>query len=255
MSREEENKQFESESSRFGLPEGYFQQSARSVLNRVEWLEEHKVYARLGSLERKPPFGVPAGYFAGAEQRMELLDFPNLAALKKHYPFAVPADYFEELEVMSLSKAMDGEEPDLSALPKPSPFRVQDTYFIENSARLEQMLGKQPEKSRVIRLFGARTVRFAAAALLLLALGTWLYTTYRPARAVLPDEDCATIACLDRQELLKSKTLENLETDELYDLVNSKELEKKLENKNAAPGQKAADSLDDAAMDDLMDEI
>jgi hypothetical protein len=251
MSHEEENMQFDKEGSRFGLPEGYFQQSARSVVNKVEWLEEHKAYPLLGSLGRKSLFQVPGGYFMAAGQKLELLNYPALAALKKQRAFTVPKGYFEELEVSLLAKAMNGETPDFIKLPKQESFRVQETYFAENAARLEQQLLKQNKGARVISLFGSRTARIAAA-ILTIALGTWLYRVYTPGPAT---GDCGTIACLDRQELLKSKALESLETDELYDLVNSKKLEKQLENKAAAPQKNKVDSLDDETMDDLMDEI
>jgi hypothetical protein len=252
MSHEEENKQFDKEGSRFGLPEGYFQQSARSVFNKVEWLEEHKTYPLLGSLGQKNPFQVPGSYFREAGQKLELLEYPALAAIKKQPVFTVPEGYFEELEVAVLAKAMDEEEPRLNLLPKQEPFGVKETYFAENAARLEQMLSKQNKEARVIRLFGSRTARVAIAAMLTVALGAWLYRVYAPDPGA---EDCGTIACLEKQELLKSKALESMETDELYDLVNSKKLEEKLQNKEKVSGKEVPDSLEDELIDELPDEI
>ena len=252
MSQEEENKQFEKEGSRFGLPEGYFQQSARSVVNKVEWLEEHKPYPVLASLGHKNPFGIPAGYFNGAAQHLELLNYPALAAVKKQQAFAVPAGYFEELEVAALATVITDEEPVFVLPPKQEPFRVPDAYFAEKAARLEQRVLKQNKQGRVIRLFASKVTRMAAAALFVMALGTWLYRVYAPAAET---GDCGTIACLERRELLKSKALESMETEELYDLVNSKKLEEKLQNKEKAPAVQAPDTIEDELIDELPDEI
>ena len=252
MTQEEENMPFDrSAPNPFGLPEGYFQQSASSVLNRIEWLEEHKAFPRLSVL-RQQAFGFPEHYFEGSAQRLELLETPVLWSLKKQQPFSVPAGYFESLELAGLTAITGEEENVLAAIPKRNAFAIADTYFTENETKLKQMLSKQPQPARVISLFGPK-VRMAAAAMLVAVLGLWIYRMNTPAPAEL--KDCGTIACLDKMDLLKSKHLDNLETDDLYDLVNSKDLEKKLSGQEGTVQPKSADSIDDDLMDELPDEI
>jgi hypothetical protein len=85
-------------------------------------------------------------------------------------------------------------------------------------------------------------------------LGIWLYNFYFTPVAV---KDCGTMACVDKIDLLKVKHLEGLDNDELYELVNSKKLEQKLEkkpNKNSEK-QDSVNELDERVTDALLEEI
>lgn len=251
MTPEEENMPFDRTGpSSFGLPEGYFEQSARAVFNKVEWLEEHKEFPMLLSLQVTKAFSVPAGYF---EKDGELLQYPALLAIKKQRPFTVPGGYFEAQELNELSTVLNGKEEVLAFIPKQNGFRVTDTYFEKKEVQLQHLLSKKEQPARVISLFGPK-IRLAVAATLITALGLWLYQANTPT-PVQEEKDCGTMACLDKLELLKSKSIESLETEELYDLVNSKDLEKKLQNKEAASAKTSHDSLEDELIDELPDEI
>ncbi len=249
MTPEEEHIPFDrTDPNPFGLPAGYFQQSARSVFDKIEWLEEHKEFPVLASLQDKQAFAVPASYF---EHREELLHYPALMALKKQQPFAVPDGYFEAQEVNELAKVMNAEENTFAFIPKQNSFSVPAAYFAEKELQLQQVSAIQARPARIIFLFGPKA-RLAVAAMLVAALGLWIYQANSPVEEL---KDCGTIACIDKIDLLKSKSLESLETDELYDLVNSKDLEKKMQNKETKSADKSHDSLDESLIDELPDEI
>jgi hypothetical protein len=251
MSNESDNTAFNGNPD-FGLPEGYFQRSAGSVFNRIEWLEEHKDLPALSAASNTGVFTVPLGYFAAAEEKLELLDCPVLLASDKQNGFAVPADYFNEAEVTELSKVMGATESPLDFVSRQNNFVVKPGYFEQNEKRLQDMLLKQHKPARVLLLFKTKAW-MAAAALLVVAIGFWMYAFYFAPAA---EKDCGTMACIDRADLLKSKNLEALENEDLYELVNTKKLEKELEKKSIPTQQdKKSDSLRDEALDELLDEI
>jgi hypothetical protein len=256
----EENNQFNLGSENFGLPGDYFERSAASIVNKIEWTEEHKAYPHLLALRNKKVFALPSGYFAGSASRLELLDFPVLLALPKQQTFKTPSNYFDTAEVSVLSKAMREETDELAAfsrlhsIRKQNPFSVDETYFTVNEKLLTTLLEPDHKPARIIDLFFSRT-SYVAAALLMIGLGLWLYSIY--VRPVQQQQDCGTMACVDKTDLLKARNLEGLDNDELYELVNPKELEKKLETGSQGPvnSRQTDSSARDGAMDELIEEI
>lgn len=257
MKDEKENNQFNREPGNFGLPEGYFQKSANSIFNKIEWQEEHKEFKNLIELKNENVFSVPENYFSANEKNLELIDYSFLRANQNKNPFKVPANYFEAGVVLELTKVLSDVPDELSgfeklnSLKKQNAFTVSENYFGENENRLIQIT--QPKKeAKVISLFSKR-IGLSAAALLTVVLGLWIYSIYDVPVAA---EDCGTIACLDRQDLVKSKSLERLEDDELYELVDPKILEKKLEKTELKNNNSKSDtSLDDMSEEDILDNI
>lgn len=255
MSKHFENNNFNEYPNNFGLPGDYFQKSAASILNKIEWMEEHKEFKRLLEIKKETGFVVPENYFDNSELRNELLAYPALATQNKKTGFNVPANYFEEAETNELSKVLDGEIElenflKLSAIKKQNPFAVKDGYF-ENSAEKITALLNKPAK--VISLFSAKVWYSAAAAIFAITIGIWIYNQF----FVIVEKDCGTLACVDKQDLVKTKNLEALESDDLYELVDTKKLEEKLEKEPASKTKKdeADTSLKNVSTEDLLDEI
>jgi hypothetical protein len=253
LENEKKHNQTKKESENFGLPDGYFQKSANSINNKIEWQEEHVEFKKLVSLKNSPCFEVPQHYFSKNEQQLELSDYPVLKSLGNKSGFDVPNNYFENSDsdsrILLLQNAPSFEK--LEALKKQTHFSVPQNYFNYKEKNLNQLL--EPKKAKVISLFTKR-IRFAAAALLLVVLSVWFYAFYFTTAEV---EDCGTIACLDRQDLVKTKNLERLNDDELYDLVDPAALEQKLENtKTKQTKENFTDSsLNDISVEDLLDNI
>jgi hypothetical protein len=249
-----ENNPFNSGQGDFGLPGGYFQRSAGSILNKIEWQEEHKDFPMLLHYKDASGFAVPENYFDKKEQQLELIYLARLSAIRKHNPFNVPENYFEELEVLLLSNALSDMEQELqsfkllNAVPKQNSFETPAQYFQDNEERVKALLMPKKE-SRIIRLFSVK-MAYVAAALLVVAFGFWAYTLYfRPVAA----RDCGTIACIDKVDLIKTKTLESLDNEELYELVNSKKLEEHL---NTEPDKKNETiKTDSSSKSDVVDDL
>lgn len=99
----------------FAVPQGYFEQFAASVLERIKLEEQDEsqelenLSPLLASISRKMPLSVPAGYFdssagslpafTGQEELPEIL-----AGLKGANPYSVPQGYFESLPGQVLSR-------------------------------------------------------------------------------------------------------------------------------------------------------
>jgi hypothetical protein len=252
------NNGFNEQPGNFGLPGNYFQKSAYSILNKIEWQEEHKDFPKLNTHKNKNGFIVPASYFSKNELQLELMQYPNLISLKNVNAFRVPENYFEGRETAELSKVLNESANDLQSfhilgsIKKENNFTVSQDYFSKNGLRLINLL-EPGKRARVIHLF-SRRIGYAVAAMLLIAIGIWIYNFYF---APVQMKDCGTIACVDKQDLVKTKNLESLDNEELYELVNPKELEKKLEikeDKNVKKDLKDS-SLKSIPTDDLLDEI
>ena len=109
----------------YTVPDGYFENLANEVLNRIRANTSSSPNEELGhlspflsALSRKMPFTVPAGYFenveipalqttfaepASAQEELERLS-PMLSSLKKELPYAVPQGYFENLHEAGMKR-------------------------------------------------------------------------------------------------------------------------------------------------------
>lgn len=247
MKEENENNQTGKDQGNFGLPEGYFNASAQSIFDKIAWEEEQRGFPALRALERTSGFDVPEHYFEKTEQKIELLSYPALAASQKIHPFEVPTNYFEDNGLL-VTLTESQELTVLDSFGKDNVFAVPENYFQESGARLHKKLNS----AKIIPLFSWR-LGMAAAALVVLVLGLWLYNL---SLAPVAPEDCGTIACLEKQDLVKGTSLERMEDDELYELVDPSKLEQKLENQtntkqDAGIGEDSSMSVSEEFLDDI----
>lgn len=257
MSKDFENNNLNNDPNNFGLPEDYFQKSVGNIFSKIEWIEEHKQYAKLSELKKETGFVVPENYFEEQESKLELLAYPNLSKQNKSSGFIVPENYFEEHETGLVSVTISEEEElfhtkTLKAIVKQNPFSVNETYFDTSAKKITAALSKE---ARVIHLFGRKTMYSAAAAVMAIVLGLWIYNQYFK---TVEAQDCGTLACVDKNDLVKAKNLENIDNEELYQLVDTKKLEQSLEKKNN-PEQKEKNETDSSSKnisnEEILDEI
>jgi hypothetical protein len=235
----------------FGIPEGYFDRSAFSIMNRIEWEKEHAEFPVIRSLRKENIFAAPHEYFEKQPLKFELLPFENLRKVAKLNCFEVPAGYFEESASVITGESQFKKYTFLSTVSRDIPFSVPGGYFETSSQKIKKTsLTERPAK--VISIFGTR-LAMAAAAALFIVTGMWMYQYYFTPAMV--DQDCGTMACIDRTELLRNIDIENLDDDELLQLVNTKELERKLQSKEDPAGSKKKDTVDDISNEELLDEI
>jgi len=182
----------------FGIPEGYEDRFARNLRQRIAVLGEIRDYPKLCELKGNPPFKVPDGYF---ERRLPLLHMLHL----QRTIFKVPEVYFESAEEK------------LKAVTAAGPGKTVDD---EIRIRPERGTGAR------IRKLNPRSW-MAAAAVLVVTLAAWLISSDRTDVRDTP-QDCLTVACLEKREVIESKTLESLNDDELYQLIDLEKLEQDL---------------------------
>ena len=266
MSDNFKNNNKNNEQSKFGLPDGYFQKSAQTIFNKIEWQEEHKAFANLLANKKKSGFVVPENYFTKTEASLELLEFEKLNSCAKRNAFVVPNGYFEQASTtLSLTinerDSLNGNEllefPTLVSLKKQNSFTVPANYFSENAQKLKEVASTGSATNKVINLFSPK-MWYSVAALLVIALGLWMYNSYYK---LAPVNDCGTLACVDKIDLVKAKHLDNIETEDLYKLVNTKKLEENLASagsdteKTKTNKEKNDTSLKSVSDDDLLDEL
>ena len=224
----------------FSLPDGYFGDAARALVNRIEARDELRDYPVLASLRETCPFSVPEGYFA--DDRLELVRYPSLIELRGSLPLTVPSNYVATAADRLEDAVHAGETPVLAALRRDPPFRAPAGYFDGAGDRVRDLLADRPS-ARIYRL----PVWLNAAAVLVIALGIWYYRHAAPVPAA---ADCGTIACLERDDLVRARALENADDEDLYELIDPGRLESKLYTPGETPG---ADSA--AESDILFDDI
>jgi hypothetical protein len=246
----------------FGLPDNYFDLSKNSIRNSLEWQEEHKEYVNL--LNHKSNFSSPNGgftfpvnYFEKNEGKFELLNTSILFSLKQETGFSIPENYFEHQSfttILRKSSTIESENSEYQAIQliaKQNNFEVPQDYFSKSALKTKIAL-KVKKPVQIINI-NRRTLTFAAAAAVILSFGIYLYQFYfTPAQL----KDCGTMACIDKSDLMKTKNLENIETEELYELVNPGELEKKLRLSDEKETINKIDSnLNSLSTEALLDEI
>ena len=140
--------------------------------------------------------------------------------------------------------------PILFKINKHNSFITPENYFERNESYLFNLLKPLP-KTRIIRLY-KKTFALAAAILLI----TFSVYLYRQLFQTKKPDDCMTLACIEKRDLLKSRQLENLENEELYELINVTKLEKKLKNDSTITRKKIIESNEEKALsNELLDEI
>ncbi|MDI1356388.1 MAG: hypothetical protein PSX36_15840 [bacterium] len=244
--------QSKKEPASFQVPGGYFENTANAIMERIAWEEENKTFVNLLKYKNAKGFDLPHDYFVKNEQILEMIPFPNLNAGAKEIGFETPPDYFYSSSSQITARVHIEEEAVLpGSLSKQNSFVVDPHYFQKNAEILRAKLSP-PRTSRTIRLFPNR-VLYPAAAALLVILGLWMYYFYFKPETM---RDCGSMACIDKGELTKSRDLETLDEDQLYDLVNSKKLEDKLEVGGVKLKETRSDSnVKPNSVDELLDEI
>jgi hypothetical protein len=215
-------------------------------MHRIQWLEEHKEFPRLIESRNTSIFSVPADFFAKSEVRLELTAYPELKKIERLQPFILPAGYFDNagVETASTLNAVTNK------IPADKIFTIPDDYFALSAAKIKRKLSEKASGGKIISL--RRRIQYSMAASLLVAFSVWIYSSYFKESL---KEDCGTMACVDRSDVLKSKNIENLETEELYELVNTTKLEQELDDRLDNTLPKRGDSTQDEELDELYNEL
>jgi len=234
MSEKEKNSNTDTSKDGFAVPANYFEDAASEIRNKIACSEELQQYAILSKLKKQTGFTVPVDYF---RQASDLALYPTLTGAGKKSPFIVPENYFRE-NADSLVTLLSNDTTASHVLhaSNQNPFVVDGDYFARSASAIQERL--HVPKTKVIHLHVRRSV-LAAAAIFVIVIAVTLYQHYFKRPQV---NECVSLACLEQNVLLKTKNLESMENDELYELVDPGELLQQLEKDNTVPVRLNTDS-------------
>lgn len=196
----------------FSLPPGYDDSLARRLANRMACMEEVREYRILYEKKGAQPFVVPENYFNAT---LEVQALHVVVSMDTGNASIVPPGYFDEntdlLHGLAVIASKEGKE---------SGFIRPEGY--DEAAAKSTVLLLNEKKAKVVHL--GRLKRWAVAALLTLVIGAWLFRVYKTPSG----QDCGTLACLEKRDVLKSGEVDVLNEEELLQLVDDEELENSL---------------------------
>jgi len=201
----------------YSVPGGYFEAFASSVLSRINADES----PFLSQLPKSNPYTVPAGYFDGFAESM-------LHAVSNH-PDHVNAQ--EELESLS---------PLLNSLKKEPVFSVPQDYFETFTVETNH---HQPAK--VVGMFSKKLMRYAAAVVLTLTLGTVGWLVYKNNHKTKEER---IISGLDK-DVKKIKDVQQL--DNLAEFLDAGLNEKEVASTDVNKNMEVENLLKDVPADEL----
>lgn len=204
-----------------GMPENYFDSFSSRLFSKIKANEELKDFPLLSGMEKVNPFVEPAGYF---EAKEELLQFPLLRDLKQKN-FIAPANYFETLPARVTNKIAVEEETKvyetLASVNKENVFTVPEKYFDEFAGNVKQVISP----AKIVPLYGRilKKYSFAVAAAVLLLL-TFTIILINQKTEVQPTNECNTLACLSKSDILNSGVLQNVSEESLIEMIGEEAL-------------------------------
>lgn len=248
----------------FGMPSNYFQAFEDKLKRRLEAESELKECPLLSSISKESVFAVPTDFFTTSEQVveqcLELSAYPALNSLEKSRMPDLEDSYslalveLLEYRVSVLEELKPYEK--LYMLDKVNAFTVNGDYFDSIADRVKTAIYAQPDApvsvlDRLwIVLFGGRT---AWAFGLALIVGLAVYFNGKE-KQLTDSNDCKTLACLERSEILDSKAITNLDEEQLMDLVDVNSLKKQLNLDVSQQDSLTSDTqMQDISDDELLD--
>jgi hypothetical protein len=221
----------------FALPKGYFDSLSNRILNKIEHEQELSAYKTL-SENRKSSFKVPQNYFEtlanSLEYKYELSTFPELANTKKPILKALPDNYFENLEKKVVDKVELESELKafsvLSSIPKKNAFKVAPAYFESKTEDVKEKIHSTKHESGIVRQLIAIIFKpqMAIAASLVLIVGISAIWYFNRKDTTVLTGDCMTLACLEKNEILNEKNIQDFDDESLYEMVDESVLDQQL---------------------------
>lgn len=222
----------------FGLPSDYFASFEEKLRKRMEMESELSEFPALSSVKKANSFITPADYFSKSENAIEhateLTSYTKLEAVKKPVFADLEADYVNHLNTSLKYRIELADElksyNTLYNLDKVNSFSVTENYFEDLTLRIKDRIYVVKEipvsiLDRVLDvLFGKKlALSFGLAAIIVVSI-----YFYQSSNTIIDTNDCQTLACLERQEILNDQSVANFDEDQLMDLVDVKSLNKQL---------------------------
>lgn len=234
---EEENFSFDkNKKNPFSMPNDYFDLFAQKMKMKLELEEELKEFVKLSSIIKENGFSVPQNYFADAEIKLEhsleLQLFSALNAIKKPELKPVSEKYFEASQKNILLGIEIAEElkqySTLYALDKQNNFAVPTNYFDSVAEHVKEVYySTQTSRVSIVETIFSFLLRprvaLAYSTCMIIFVAAFFYLNNE--NAITIPEDCKTIACLEKNEILDKENLDEFTEETLYDMVDENSLD------------------------------
>ena len=231
----------------FVLPKGYFNSLSARIMNKIEQEQELTEFKTLEQ-NKQSKFTVPQNYFANLtnklESKYEASVFPTLNKVAKPALKSLPVYYFETLDKKVQDKMeLENELKEfsvLSSIPKKNNFKTTPDYFESKTEKVKEQIHSEKNKRGVVRQLFAVVLKpqMAIAASLVLIIGISAIWYFNRSNPTVLNGDCMTLACLEKNEILNEKNIQNFDDENLYEMVDETLLDEKLSD-----DKKSDDSL------------
>ena len=220
----------------FLLPNNYFNSFTERLINKLVCEEELTDYKTLSRINKEQNFNIPENYFENLKNKLEykyeISNFEELEKLPKQSLNKTPSDYFEQLENNIKHKLeLDSELQEfktLSGLEKKNHFSVDANYFEKHNQNLTAESSTKTTKIVKLRTFVFNPKLAIAASLILIVGAVVFWKLNNNSSTIIQASDCKTLACLEKFELLNEKNIDDFDDENLYEMVDVEELDKKI---------------------------
>lgn len=251
----------------FGLPSDYFSSFEDKLKKRLENENELSEFPLLSSIAKINSFSTPDNYFSISQNKLEhaaeLASYISLLSIKQQVFSELDKNYVDAFKESLQSKIELVEELKaynvLYTLNKEKSFIVPDNYFEDLSLRIKDRIhvAKQANVSLLDNvldfLFGKK---FALSFGLVIVIGLSIFF-YQISKSNVELNDCQTLACLEKHDILNDKSISNFDEEQLMDLVDVNSLGKQLQKETLATDslQQEEFILDNVDTDQLLEEL
>ncbi len=221
----------------FIAPKGYFDSLSGRVMNKIE-CEQELVRLKILAQNKQKKFTVPKNYFLELtnilECKYELSVFSELNKITKPVLKSLPSDYFETFDKKVMDKLeLESELKEfsiLSSIPKKNTFKTAPNYFESKTDLYEEQIYDEKNKKGVVRQLLAVVLKpqIAIAASLALTIGLTALWYFNRADSKVLNSDCMTLACLEKNEILNEKNIQDFDDENLYEMVDEVVLNQQL---------------------------
>lgn len=222
----------------FGMPSNYFAAFEDKLKKKMELDNELSEFPLLTSIQKINSFEAPTNYFTKSknaiEHAVELASFQKLQNIKTLNFVDLEDDYVKQLNTALLGKIELVDELKsysiLYVLDKVNSFIVSYNYFenLHLSVKEKIHTKKHSTISKFDRVFDfVFGKKLALSFGLTFVVGLSIYF-YQDSKNSLTTNDCQTLACLEKQDVLNDKSINNFDDEQLMDLVDIKSLDKQL---------------------------
>lgn len=218
----------------FRLPADYFASFEDKLKKKLELENELSEFSLLSSLSKINSFSTPENYFSSNETQIELSAYPKLQAINKPVVADLDEQYTTQLQASVSYKIELTEELKtyslLYQLDKHNPFIVADNYFENLPLQIKERIHTSAQEKlgvldKVLGFIFGRKLALAFGLAAIVVVSLYLYNA---SNKVMNDSDCHTMACLEKQDVLNEKNIQNFDDEQLMELVDVNTLDKQL---------------------------